>query len=163
MNAWTAAGAALLLCMVAPAAWAAASGPVRRRVPAQNLTGTLLCLVFLLLAQGFRRTAYIDTALVLAVLGPAGTLLYVRLLAGQLANRPPRPGALRAVTALNYLAVPAVLLPLCLVTGPGRALGKLVVIGALLVLGIWGTTRAVHAAATAGPRPGAPTEGPHDG
>ena len=91
MNGWTAAGTALLLCGVAPAAYGAATGPVRRRVPAQNLVTTLLSLVILLLAQGFGRPAYVDPALVLAVLGPAGTLLYVRLLADRLADRPPRP------------------------------------------------------------------------
>ncbi|MEU8827571.1 monovalent cation/H+ antiporter complex subunit F [Streptomyces sp. NPDC048636] len=163
MNGWTAAGTALLLCGVAPAGWCAATGPFRRRVPAQNMTSTLLCLVFLLLAQGFRRTAYTDTALVLSVLGPAGTLLYVRLLADELADHPPRPYALRTVTALSYLAVPAVLLPLCLVTDPGRAMVKLLVIGALLVLGSWGAVRAVSAAATAGHVLGASGKGADDG
>ncbi|MBL1099289.1 monovalent cation/H+ antiporter complex subunit F [Streptomyces coffeae] len=163
MNGWIAAGAALLACGVAPAAGCAATGPVRRRVPAQNLTSTFLSLVFLLLAQGFHRTAYTDTALVLSVLGPAGTLLYVRLLADELADRPPRPRVLRTVTTLSYLAVPAVLLPLCFITGPGRAMGKLLVIGALLVCGSWSAARAVTAAATAGHTIGAPVEGTDDG
>ncbi|MFD8377366.1 MrpF/PhaF family protein [Streptomyces sp. NPDC059679] len=163
MNGWTAAGAASLLCGVAPAAWCAATGPARRRVPAQNLTTTFLSLVFLLLAQGFRRTAYTDTALVLSALGPAGTLLYARLLSDELAYHPPQSRSLRTVTALSYLAVPAVLLPLCLVTGPGRAMVKLLVIGALLILGSWGAAQAVTAAATAGHPPGAPVEGMDDG
>ncbi|MES4908636.1 MULTISPECIES: monovalent cation/H+ antiporter complex subunit F [unclassified Streptomyces] len=163
MSGWTAAGAALLLCGVAPAAWCVATGPARRRVPAQNLTTTLLSLVFLLLAQGSRRPAYTDTALVLSVLGPAGTLLYARLLSGELADRPPRAHLLRMVTALSYLAVPAVLLPLCLVTVPGRATVKLLVIGALLILGSWSATRAVTAAVTAGNTSGAPAEGVGDG
>ncbi|WP_438270732.1 monovalent cation/H+ antiporter complex subunit F [Streptomyces platensis] len=81
-------------------------------MPAQNLATTLLSLVILLLAQGYGRPAYTDPALVLAVLGPAGTLLYVRLLADQLAAHPPRPRSLLAVTALSYTAVPAVVLPL---------------------------------------------------
>ncbi|MFH8631941.1 monovalent cation/H+ antiporter complex subunit F [Streptomyces lydicus] len=163
MNGWTAAGTALLLCGVAPAACATATGPVSRRVPAQNLTTTLLSLVFLLLAQGFGRTAYVDTALVLSVLGPAGTLLYVRLLADRLAARPPRPRSLLATTALNYVAVPAVVVPLCFVTGPGRALVKLLVIGGLLVLGSRTASRAMTAAVTAGHGLAGSAEGMSDG
>lgn len=163
MNGWTAAATALLLCGVAPAACGAATGPVRRRVPAQNLATTLLGLVFLLLAQGFGRPAYADTALVLAVLGPAGTLLYVRLLADRLAARPPRPRTVLAVTALNYLAVPAVVLPLCAVTGPGRALVKLLVIGALLALGSRVAARAVTCAVSSGHGLTASAEGMSDG
>lgn len=127
------------------------------------MTTTLLSLVFLLLAQGFRRTAYIDTALLLSVLGPAGTLLYARLPSGELADHPPPSRLLRTATALSYLAVAAALLPLCLVTGPGRAMAKLLVIGALLMLGSWSAARAVTAAVTAGHTPGAPVEGSDDG
>ncbi|MFJ9847379.1 monovalent cation/H+ antiporter complex subunit F [Kitasatospora sp. NPDC101155] len=39
--------------------------------------------VLLLLAQGFSRTSYTDLALDLAVLAPAGTLVFTRLLAGR--------------------------------------------------------------------------------
>lgn len=163
MSGWTAAAAALLLCGVAPAACGAATGPVRRRVPAQSLTTTLLSLVILLLAQGYGRPAYTDPALVLAVLGPAGTLLYVRLLADQLAAHPPRPRSLLAVTALSYTAVPAVVLPLCVATGPGRAMVKLLVIGVLLVLGSRVAARAVTAAVSAGHGRTGPAEGMSDG
>ncbi|MFF7230986.1 monovalent cation/H+ antiporter complex subunit F [Streptomyces sioyaensis] len=163
MNGWTAAGTALLVGGVAPAAWGAATGPVRRRVPAQNLTTTLLSLVVLLLAQGYARPAYVDPALVLSVLGPAGTLLYVRLLADRLAARPPRPRALRTVTALSYAAVLAVVPPLCAATGPGRALVKLLVIGGLLMLGSWAAARAVTAAVVAGHDRTGPAEGMSDG
>ncbi|MFE0186802.1 monovalent cation/H+ antiporter complex subunit F [Streptomyces sp. NPDC058989] len=158
MNGWTAAGTALLLFGVTPAAYGAASGPLGRRVPAQNLATTLLALVFLLLAQGFGRTAYVDTALVLCVLGPAGTLLFVRLLADRLAAGPPRPRALLATTRLNYCAVAAVVVPLGIAAGPGRALLKLLVIGALLVLGSAVARRALTAVAAADGRP-APVEG----
>ncbi|MGW1835099.1 monovalent cation/H+ antiporter complex subunit F [Streptomyces sp. NPDC002067] len=158
MNGWTGAATALLLCGVAPAAWGATTGRVRRRIPAQNLTCTSLCLVFLLLAQGFRRPAYTDTALVLSVLGPAGTLLYVRLLADELAAHPPRARALRPVTAVSYLAVPVALLPLCFAAGPGRAMVKLLLIGALLLLGSWSATRAVSAPGTTGHALGGPEE-----
>ncbi|MGY5081761.1 monovalent cation/H+ antiporter complex subunit F [Streptomyces nigrescens] len=163
MSGWTAAAAALLVCGVAPAAWGAATGPVRRRVPAQNLVTTLLSLVMLLLAQGYGRPAYTDPALVLAVLGPAGTLLYVRLLADQLAAHPPRPRSLLAVTALSYTAVPVVVLPLRVAASPGRATVKLLVIGALLVLGSRVAARAVTAAVTSGHGRTGPAEGMADG
>ncbi|MFJ9852457.1 MrpF/PhaF family protein [Streptomyces sp. NPDC101150] len=161
MNGWTAAATALLLCGAAPAGWAAATGPVGRRVVAQNSATTLLSLAVLLLAQGFGRPAYQDPALVLAVLGPAGTLVYVRLLADKLAAGPP-PGPLRAATWLNFVAVLLVVLPLCVATGPGRAMLKLLVIGALLVLGSRVATRAVTAAVTSGNGPAAPAEGMSD-
>ncbi|MEW2433793.1 monovalent cation/H+ antiporter complex subunit F [Streptomyces caniferus] len=163
MNGWIAAATALLVCGAAPAACGAATGPVRRRVPAQNLATTLLSLVFLLLAQGYGRPAYTDPALVLSVLGPAGTLLAVRLLADRLADRPPRPRTLLALTALTYAAVPAVVLPLCAATGPGRALVKLLVIGVLLVLGSRVAARAVTAAVTTGHGRTGPAEGMSDG
>lgn len=66
------------------------TGPLRRRVVAQNQATLLVCLALLLLAQGFgRSSAYTDLALVLAVLGPVGTLVYARLLADDLADDPP--------------------------------------------------------------------------
>ncbi|WP_418361433.1 monovalent cation/H+ antiporter complex subunit F [Streptomyces gilvosporeus] len=154
-----AAGTAVLLCGV-PAGWAAATGPVRRRVIAQNATTTLLGLAVLLLAQGFARPAYQDPALLLAVLGPAGTLLYVRLLADALAAGPPPGRALRAVTWCTYAAVPLVVAPLCVAAGPGRALAKLLVIGGLLALGSWVAGRAVTAASGGGR--GAPAGGTGD-
>ncbi|GAB7034953.1 monovalent cation/H+ antiporter complex subunit F [Streptomyces sp. NPDC021749] len=162
MNGWTAAATALLLCGFAPAACGVATGRARRRVPAQNVATTLLSLVFLLLSQGFARPAYVDTALMLSVLGPAGTLLFVRLLADQLAEHPPGQGRLRALTVVNYVAVAAVVVPLSVAAGPGRAMVKLLIIGVLLALGCRVATRAVHAAAAMGHGRGAPTEGMSD-
>ncbi|MYT27474.1 monovalent cation/H+ antiporter complex subunit F [Streptomyces sp. MspMP-M5] len=162
MNAWTAAATALLLCGAAPAGWGAATGPVGRRVIAQNAATTALALVVLLLAQGYARPAYQDPALVLAVLGPAGTLLYARLLADRLAAGPPPSRALRAVTGLNYAAVVAVVVPLAVATGPGRALAKLLVIGGLLALGSAVAGRAVAAAGEAGHGPAAHRTSAHE-
>ncbi|MET7517570.1 MrpF/PhaF family protein [Streptomyces sp. NPDC005480] len=135
MNGWLVAAAALLALGVAPALWGASTGPVRRRVVAQNLATLLVCLVMLLLAQGYARTSYIDLALVLAVLGPAGTLVYARLLADELAAEPPTARVTRIMTGLAVAAPALVVLPLCVATGPGRALVKLLVIGALLIAG----------------------------
>ncbi|MEV6795800.1 MrpF/PhaF family protein [Streptomyces sp. NPDC051320] len=132
MNGWLAAAAALLLCGVGPALWGVATGPVRRRVVAQNLATLLTCLVLLLLAQGYHRTAYVDLGLVLSLLGPVGTLVYARLLADELADDPPRSSR---TTRPAVVATLLVVLPLCVATGPGRATVKLLVTGALLIAG----------------------------
>ncbi|MFF2523290.1 MrpF/PhaF family protein [Streptomyces liangshanensis] len=151
MNGWLLAALVLLLGGTGPAILGVATGPVRRRVVAQN-TGTLTaCLVLLLLAQGYGRSAYLDSALVLAVLGPAGTLIYARLFAEELIADPPRghSGDLLAVVAAT-----AVVIPLCAVTDPGRATVKLLVIGALLVAGNLISSRALRHSPPAVP-PGA--------
>ncbi|MFD7664335.1 MrpF/PhaF family protein [Streptomyces sp. NPDC059788] len=145
MNGWLLAAALLLVVGFAPTVWGAASGPVRRRVMAQNLATLAGCLIMLLLAQGFARPSYVDLALVLAVLGPAGTLVYGRLLADELTGRPARDRVARALdramTPLAVIFVPLVVLPLCVAAGPGRAMAKLLVVGALLVGGNVVSTR----------------------
>ncbi|MET9293159.1 MrpF/PhaF family protein [Streptomyces sp. NPDC003077] len=143
VNGWLVAAALLLVAGVGPAVWGAASGPVRRRVMAQNVATLSGCLALLLLAQGYARTAYTDMALVLAVLGPAGTLVFARLLADDLVADPPRGPLARAMTPLAGSLVPLVVLPLCVAAGPGRALVKLLVIGVLLVAGNVVSTRAM--------------------
>ncbi|WP_438947771.1 MrpF/PhaF family protein [Streptomyces triticisoli] len=62
-----------------------ATGPLKRRVVAQNLSSAMVCPGLLLLSQVYGRTAYVDLALLLALLGPVGTLVLARLLAGELA------------------------------------------------------------------------------
>ncbi|GHF07619.1 MULTISPECIES: MrpF/PhaF family protein [Streptomyces] len=141
MNPWLGGAALLLVGGLGPSLWAAASGGAGRRVVAQNMATLLLCLVFLLLAQGYGRTAYVDLALVVAVLGPAGTLVFARLLLDRDSGDP--PGA-RWLTPVVAVATPATVIPLCIVTGPGRATVKLVVIGLLLLAGGVATTRAVR-------------------
>ncbi|MDQ0993793.1 MrpF/PhaF family protein [Streptomyces sp. V3I7] len=129
---WSVAALFLLVVGLGPAVRGVATGPLRRRVVAQNTATLVVCLVFLLLAQGYGRTSYVDLALVLAVLGPAGTLVYARLLAADLERDPPRTrGGVLAAVALTVLVV----IPLCVVTGPGRAMAKLLVVGALLITG----------------------------
>ncbi|MEW2544214.1 monovalent cation/H+ antiporter complex subunit F [Streptomyces sp. NPDC047002] len=133
MNGWLLAAAVGLVGGVAPALWGAATGPVRRRVGAQNTATLLVCLVLMLLAQGYARPgAYLDAALLLALLGPAGTLIYARLFAAELADDPPRG---RITGAVSVFAAAAVVTALCAVTPPGRATVKTVLIGALLVAG----------------------------
>lgn len=69
MNGWLAAAAALLVAGLGPVVWGVATGSLGRRVVAQNFATSAVCLVMLLLSQGYTRPAYVDLALVLAVLG----------------------------------------------------------------------------------------------
>ncbi|MFI5794499.1 monovalent cation/H+ antiporter complex subunit F [Streptomyces sp. NPDC051677] len=132
MNGWLLAATAVLAGGVGAALWGVATGPLRRRVVAQNLSTALACPGLLLLAQGYDRPSYVDLALVLALLGPVGTLVFARLLADDLAGDPPRARVLTwAVAGLGA----AVVLAVCAATGPGRAMGKLLVVGALLIGG----------------------------
>ncbi|MEU3782193.1 monovalent cation/H+ antiporter complex subunit F [Streptomyces sp900129855] len=132
MNGWLLAATVVLAGGVGATLWGVATGPLRRRVVAQNLSTALACPGLLLLAQGYDRPSYVDLALVLALLGPVGTLVFARLLADDLAGDPPRARALtRAVVGLGA----AVVLAGCVATGPGRAMGKLLVVGALLIGG----------------------------
>jgi multisubunit Na+/H+ antiporter MnhF subunit len=143
VNGWLLTAAVVLALGVAPALWGATTGPLRRRAVAQNLATLLVCLVMLLLAQGYSRPSYLDLGLVLAVLGPAGTLVYARLLADEPAIDPPTTRVTRTMTLLSVAAPPLVVLPLCVVTGPGRSLVKLLAIGALLTAGNTVSGRAV--------------------
>ncbi|MGC5363473.1 monovalent cation/H+ antiporter complex subunit F [Streptomyces sp. DT24] len=141
MNGWLVAAAVLLVGAVGPTVPAVATGPLRRRVGAQNHATALICLVLLLLAQGFARPSYVDTALVLSLLGPAGTLVYARLLGPDLKDDPPRG---RIADRCSLVATVAVVLWLCVAAGPGRAAVKLLVTGALLVVGNQVASRALR-------------------
>ncbi|WP_181797879.1 MrpF/PhaF family protein, partial [Streptomyces sp. WELS2] len=102
------------------------------RVIAQNMTTSAVCPALLLLSQGYGRPAYVDLALLLALLGPIGTLVFARLLSDELSGG--RPGAWGLTwTAAGAGAV--VVIALCVAVGPGRALVKLLVIGVLLIGG----------------------------
>ncbi|MFF7726726.1 MrpF/PhaF family protein [Streptomyces sp. NPDC008001] len=141
MNWWLAAACALIAGGLGPCLWAAARGAAGQRVVAQNMATLLLCLVFLLLAQGYGRPSYVDLALVIAVLGPAGTLVFTRLLGDEIGERPP---GRRWLTPAVLAGTPAVVVPMCVVTGPGRAMLKLVLIGVLLIAGGAVTSAAVR-------------------
>ncbi|MEU2624036.1 monovalent cation/H+ antiporter complex subunit F [Streptomyces sp. NPDC007157] len=132
MNGWILAATVLLAGGAGTALWAVATGPLGRRVVGQNLATSAVCPSLLLLAQGYGRTSYVDLALLLALLGPVGTLVFARLLADDLADERPAAWGL-TWTAAGVGAV--VVLVVCAVTGPGRATVKLLVIGALLVGG----------------------------
>jgi multisubunit Na+/H+ antiporter MnhF subunit len=91
VNAWTAA-ALILLAAPAPAClWVAARGTAVRRLIGASLFSTVVGAVFLLLPQAYDRSSYQDLALMLAVLAPAGALVFTRFVAGH--QRDPRPEA----------------------------------------------------------------------
>ncbi|MEU6283044.1 MrpF/PhaF family protein [Streptomyces sp. NPDC047028] len=132
MNGWLVAAAVVLGGGGAAALWGVATGPLPRRLVAQNLTTSVVCPGLLLLSQGYQRTSYVDLALLMALLGPVGTLVFARTLAGDLAGERPHAWTLTWAAAG---AGAVVVIALCVATGPGRAMVKLLVIGALLIGG----------------------------
>ncbi|MGV9993789.1 MrpF/PhaF family protein [Streptomyces sp. NPDC003374] len=140
MNGWLLAAALVLAVGLGSTLWGVSTGPLARRVTAQNLSTALVCPGLLLLAQGYGRPSYVDLALLLALLGPVGTLVFARLLAEDLAGERPRARAATWAAAATGAVVVAVL---CAVTGPGRAMVKLLVVGALLVGGNLVASRAL--------------------
>jgi multisubunit Na+/H+ antiporter MnhF subunit len=140
VNGWILAAAVLLAGGAGTALWGVATGPLRRRVMAQNLITSAVCPVLLLLSQGYGRPSYVDLALLLALLGPVGTLVFARLLSAELEDDRPRAwGPTWAAAGLGA----AVVLVLCAATGPSRAMVKLLVIGVLLVGGNLVASRAL--------------------
>ncbi|MFD5543580.1 monovalent cation/H+ antiporter complex subunit F [Streptomyces sp. NPDC127079] len=132
MNGWILAATVLLAGGAGTALWGVTTGPLSRRVVAQNLSTSVVCASLLLLAQGYGRTSYVDLGLLLAVLGPVGTLVFARLLADDLTDDR------TAAWGLTWTTVgvdTAVVVALCVATGPSRAMAKLLVIGALLIGG----------------------------
>ncbi|MFD8704868.1 monovalent cation/H+ antiporter complex subunit F [Kitasatospora sp. NPDC059648] len=83
MNAWLLAAALLAACGIGPCLLLGLRGSPEQRLAGLNLAATTASVVLLLLAQGFSRTSYTDLALDLAVLAPAGTLVFTRFLAGR--------------------------------------------------------------------------------
>lgn len=140
MNGWVLAATILLGAGLAAAVWGVASGPPARRAVAQNLTTSVACPGLLLLAQGYDRSSYVDLALLLALLGPVGTLVFARLLAEDLAGSGAFAWRLTwAAAGVGAVVVVAV----CVAAGPGRAMVKLLVTGALLIGGNLVASRAL--------------------
>lgn len=88
MNAWLLALAVLLTLGMPPCLWAAGRGTAVERLPGLSLATALVTAVLLLSAQAFGRSSVADLALVLAVLGPAGTLVFTRFLGGRSIDAP---------------------------------------------------------------------------
>lgn len=79
-TAWLAAALVLLPLGLAPCLWVSGRGAPHERLAGLSLATTMVTVLLLVVAQGFARTGYADMALVLAVLGPAGTLVFARFL-----------------------------------------------------------------------------------
>lgn len=77
MNAWLLA-ATILLAALAPLGLVAFRGTPLEGLVALELAGTVVTVVFVLLAQGFHRGIYVDLALVLAALQLVGGLAFAR-------------------------------------------------------------------------------------
>ncbi|WP_431683176.1 monovalent cation/H+ antiporter complex subunit F [Kitasatospora sp. KL5] len=87
MNAWTAAALVLLVAAVPACGWVVSRGTTVRRLAGACLLSTVTGAVFLLLPQAYSRSSYQDLALVLAVLAPAGSLVFTRFVAGRSEDR----------------------------------------------------------------------------
>ncbi|MCW2919017.1 MAG: putative monovalent cation/H+ antiporter subunit [Actinomycetia bacterium] len=77
---WAAAALAALLGGVLPCLLATLRGGPVLRLTGLILTGPAVTIVLVLLAAAYRRSAYLDVALMLALLSFAGTLVYARFL-----------------------------------------------------------------------------------
>ncbi|MBY8882751.1 monovalent cation/H+ antiporter complex subunit F [Actinacidiphila acidipaludis] len=86
MNAWLISASVLLAAGMGPCLWRACRGDPAQRLLGITLGSAVAIAASLLIARGVERTSYVDVALVLAVLSPAGTLVFCRCLAG--AGRP---------------------------------------------------------------------------
>ncbi|MFE3874548.1 monovalent cation/H+ antiporter complex subunit F [Kitasatospora sp. NPDC059146] len=87
MNAWLLAAALLAAAGFGPCLLVGLRGEPHERLAGLNLAAAVCSTVLLLLAQGYGRPSYTDLALDLAVLAPAGTLVFTRLLAGSDAGK----------------------------------------------------------------------------
>jgi multisubunit Na+/H+ antiporter MnhF subunit len=86
MNAWLLATAVLATAGLPPCAWRVCQGGPHERLAALNLATTFLAVLLAMVSEGFGRSSYIDMVLVLAVIGPAGTLVFARFLGAQSAE-----------------------------------------------------------------------------
>lgn len=92
MNAWAAAALVLLVGVVPACLWVVARGTAVRLAGA-SLLSTVVGAVFLLLPEAYDRSSYQDLALMLAVLAPAGTLVFTRFVAGRQHDTRPASGS----------------------------------------------------------------------
>jgi multisubunit Na+/H+ antiporter MnhF subunit len=82
MNGWTIAALVLLGAGFVPALALATHGRLGRRLAGYELAQLVGLLVVLCIAQAVDRTAYIDVALLLAVLSPAAALVFTKFFTG---------------------------------------------------------------------------------
>jgi multisubunit Na+/H+ antiporter MnhF subunit len=79
MNEWLVA-TLVVLAALGPCLWVAAREEAIEGLVGLNLAGVLAPIALLLMAEGFHRQPFADLALVLALLGLAGSLAYARFL-----------------------------------------------------------------------------------
>jgi multisubunit Na+/H+ antiporter MnhF subunit len=83
VNRWLVGAAVLLVVGMLPAVVVASRGQVLDRLAGLAMAGVVATLVMLLLATGYQRSSYLDTALVLAALSLTGSLVFARLVVRQ--------------------------------------------------------------------------------
>ncbi|MDP9224282.1 MAG: monovalent cation/H+ antiporter complex subunit F [Actinomycetota bacterium] len=79
MNVWLVAALALIVGLI-PCAVVAFREPPMDRLVALEVASVIVCLILLLLAQGFHQPSFFDLALALALLSFAGGLVFARFL-----------------------------------------------------------------------------------
>lgn len=79
MNVWLIA-ATVLLAGLLPCGWVLLRARIVDALVALELGSTVVTLVLLLLAEGFRRSSYFELPVVLAALTFVGTLVFIRFL-----------------------------------------------------------------------------------
>jgi multisubunit Na+/H+ antiporter MnhF subunit len=79
MNVWFIGATALLVSLI-PVAWVMIRGDILEALVALELTGTIVCVVLLLISEGFKRNSYYTLPLVLAFTNFVGVLIFVRFL-----------------------------------------------------------------------------------
>lgn len=83
MNVWAGTTSVLLAGPVTACLWTVSRGSTVNRLAGASLLSTVVGAVLLLLPQVYDRSSYQDLALMLAVLAPAGTLVFTRFTAGR--------------------------------------------------------------------------------
>jgi multisubunit Na+/H+ antiporter MnhF subunit len=79
VNVWFVGATALLVALV-PVAWVVLRGDILEALVALQLAGTIVCIVLLLISEGFKRNSYYTLPLVLAFTNFVGVLIFVRFL-----------------------------------------------------------------------------------
>lgn len=79
MNIWFV-GATVLLLALVPAGWVLVRGQIVEALVALQLAGSVVTVILLLVAEGFKRNSYYTLPTVLAFTNFVGVLIFVRFL-----------------------------------------------------------------------------------
>ena len=80
MNVWFV-GATVLLLALVPVGWVLVRGEIVAALVALQLAGSVVTVILLLIAEGFKRNSYYTLPLVLAFTNFVGVLVFVRFFA----------------------------------------------------------------------------------